>query len=69
MHFREDGRGCPIRLWNKHVKIEEKAIEQLEQIALMPFVGPYVAAMPDCQWIDTNYILVLNLPIKRELVA
>jgi hypothetical protein len=27
----------PIKMWNKHVKIEEKAIEQLVQVASMPF--------------------------------
>lgn len=37
----------PIKMWNKHVKIEPQAIEQLTQIASMPFVKPYVAAMPD----------------------
>jgi tRNA-splicing ligase RtcB (3'-phosphate/5'-hydroxy nucleic acid ligase) len=42
--------GAPIKLWNKHVKIEDKAIEQLHQVAAMPFVKPWVAAMPDTHW-------------------
>jgi tRNA-splicing ligase RtcB len=37
-------------MWNKFVRIEEKAQEQLLQVASMPFVKPYVAAMPDTHW-------------------
>lgn len=44
------GVHCPVKMWNKHVKIEEKAQEQLLQITQMPFVKPYVAAMPDTHW-------------------
>jgi tRNA-splicing ligase RtcB len=40
----------PVKLWNKHVKIEDKALEQLAQVAAMPFVRPWVAAMPDTHW-------------------
>ena len=39
-----------IKMWNKHVKIEEKAQEQLAQISSMPFVKPWIAAMPDTHW-------------------
>ena len=41
--------GSPVKMWNKFVKIEEKAQEQLLQVASIPFVKPYVAAMPDAQ--------------------
>lgn len=44
------GINCPVKMWNKHVKIEEKALDQLLQITAMPFVKPYVAAMPDTHW-------------------
>src|SRR6266404_9523843 len=40
----------PIKLWNKHVTIEEAALKQLDEVASMPFVKPYVAAMPDTHW-------------------
>lgn len=41
---------APIKIWNKHVKVEEQAIQQLRDVASMPFVKPYVAAMSDCHW-------------------
>lgn len=44
------GARCHVKMWNEHVKIEEKAQEQLTQITMMPFVKPYVAAMPDTHW-------------------
>jgi len=39
-----------IKAWNQGVPFEEKAIEQLKNTARMPFVKPYLAAMPDCHW-------------------
>ena len=42
--------GVPIKIWNKHVKVEEQAIQQLKDVASMSFVKPYVAAMSDCHW-------------------
>ena len=42
--------GVPIKVWNKHVKIEDAAMDQLLEVSRMPFVKPYVAAMPDTHW-------------------
>jgi tRNA-splicing ligase RtcB (3'-phosphate/5'-hydroxy nucleic acid ligase) len=42
--------GTVIKLWNKHVTIEEAALKQLDEVASMPFVKPFVAAMPDTHW-------------------
>src|SRR6266404_7417637 len=44
-----DGR-VPIKMWNKHVTIEDAALKQLDEVASMPFVKPFVAAMPDTHW-------------------
>ena len=44
------GGGVPIKMWNKFVKIEDEAQEQLVEVSRMPFVKPYVAAMPDTHW-------------------
>lgn len=44
------GLGGLIKLWNRHVTIEEAALKQLDEVASMPFVKPYVAAMPDTHW-------------------
>lgn len=45
----QDG-GLPIKLWNKHVHIEDEAIKQLVNLSKMPFVHKHVAAMPDTHW-------------------
>jgi tRNA-splicing ligase RtcB len=42
--------GVPIKIWNKHVRVEDQAIQQLKDVASMSFVKPYVAAMSDCHW-------------------
>lgn len=39
-----------IKAWNNGVQFEDKAVEQLKNVAAMPFVKPYVAAMPDTHW-------------------
>ncbi len=41
------GGHAPIKIWNKFVAIEQQALAQLFQTASMPFVKPWVAAMPD----------------------
>lgn len=36
-----------VKMWTKHVEVEESALEQLRNVANMPFIFNYVAAMPD----------------------
>lgn len=43
-------KGLIAKLWNKHVKIEDQALEQVRQTASMPFVKPYVAVMSDAHY-------------------
>lgn len=45
----EDG-GVPIFMWNKGVRFEDAAVQQLVNLSRMPFVFHHVAAMPDCHW-------------------
>jgi tRNA-splicing ligase RtcB len=42
--------GVAVFLWNKGVSIEDEAIEQLRNLAKMPFVYKHIAAMPDTHW-------------------
>lgn len=42
--------GVPVFMWNKGVQIEEEAINQLKNLAQMPFVYKHVAAMPDTHY-------------------
>ncbi|GAA5082656.1 RtcB family protein [Lysobacter panacisoli] len=42
-----EGATTPIKGWVRGVPVEEQARQQLRNITAMPFVGPWVAAMPD----------------------
>jgi tRNA-splicing ligase RtcB len=39
--------GHPVKAWVRGVELEPEARAQLERTAALPFVGPWVAAMPD----------------------
>ena len=40
-------KGAPIKAWTKGVPVEDKAREQLENVARMPFIHECIAAMPE----------------------
>ena len=42
-----EGSATPIRGWVRGVPLEDQARQQLQNIASIPFVGPWVAVMPD----------------------
>jgi len=42
-----EGSATPIKGWVRGVPLEAQAHEQLRNIAAIPFVGPWVAVMPD----------------------
>uniref|UniRef100_UPI00036F147D RNA-splicing ligase RtcB n=1 Tax=Xanthomonas phaseoli TaxID=1985254 RepID=UPI00036F147D len=42
-----EGSSTPIKGWVRGVPLEEQAHAQLRNIAAVPFVGPWVAVMPD----------------------
>ncbi len=42
--------GVPIKAWVRGVPIEDGARKQLENVALLPIVHKWVAAMPDVHW-------------------
>lgn len=42
-----EGSPTPIKGWVRGVPLEEEAHQQLRNIAAIPFVGPWVAVMPD----------------------
>jgi len=46
----EIGNGVPIKAWTKGVKLEDEAKKQLLNVAQLPFVYRWVAAMPDVHW-------------------
>jgi tRNA-splicing ligase RtcB len=42
--------GVPIKAWTKGVKLEDEAKKQLLNVAQLPIVHQWVAAMPDVHW-------------------
>ena len=42
--------GVPIKRWTRGVVVEDEALRQLENVARMPFIHRWVAAMPDVHW-------------------
>jgi tRNA-splicing ligase RtcB (3'-phosphate/5'-hydroxy nucleic acid ligase) len=45
----EEG-SVPIKAWTRGVPVEESALKQLRNVASMPFIHRWVAAMPDVHW-------------------
>jgi tRNA-splicing ligase RtcB len=43
-------KGVPIKAWTKGVAVEEQARKQLLNVAQLPFIFKWVAAMPDVHW-------------------
>ena len=44
------GAAHPIRVWGRGVHVDPKAIDQLRNVANLPFIHKHVAAMPDVHW-------------------
>ena len=43
-------KGAPIKSWTRGVAIEDQARKQLLNVAQLPFIFKWVAAMPDVHW-------------------
>ncbi|HMK23499.1 MAG TPA: RtcB family protein [Terriglobales bacterium] len=43
-------KGVPIKAWTKGVPLEDAARQQLLNVAQLPFIFKWVAAMPDVHW-------------------
>lgn len=42
--------GAPIKAWVEGVQLEQQALQQLRNLAELPFIHHHVAAMPDVHW-------------------
>jgi len=42
--------GAPLKLWDSHRKFDDNAMEQLKNVATLPFIHEHVAGMPDVHW-------------------
>lgn len=45
-----DSDRVPIKAWTKGVPVEDVALNQLRNVATLPFIFKHVAAMPDVHW-------------------
>ncbi|HMS16974.1 MAG TPA: RtcB family protein [Planctomycetota bacterium] len=45
-----DTQGVPVRAWIKDLPVESSAMAQLKNVASLPFIHRWVAAMPDVHW-------------------
>ncbi len=43
-------KGVPIKAWTRGVQLEDQARKQLLNVAQLPFIFKWVAAMPDVHW-------------------
>ena len=46
----QSDNGVPIKAWTKGVVVDSSAEKQLRNVASMPFIYKWVAAMPDVHW-------------------
>jgi len=44
------GQQVPIKMWTKFVPVEERAEQQLKNLATLPFIYKHLAVMPDVHW-------------------
>jgi tRNA-splicing ligase RtcB len=42
--------GVPVRAWTRGVPVEEQAMQQVRNLASLPFVAGHLALMPDVHW-------------------
>lgn len=42
--------GSPLFLWDSHGAFEDGAMQQLRNVAALPFIHHHVAGMPDVHW-------------------
>jgi tRNA-splicing ligase RtcB len=43
-------QGVPLKLWDSHQPFEAGAMQQLRNVASLPFVHSHIAGMPDVHW-------------------
>ena len=49
-HLEFESDGAPIKAWVRDVPIDDGALQQLRNVAKLPFIHRWVAAMPDVHW-------------------
>lgn len=63
---RKHGGGI-VKMWTKHVPIEESAIDQLKNMTMLPFIHSHIAVMPDVHW-GNGATVGSVIPTKNAIV-
>ncbi|MDP9190806.1 MAG: RtcB family protein [Acidobacteriota bacterium] len=59
--------GAPIKAWTKGVQVEESARQQLLNVAQLPFIYRWIAAMPDVHW-GMGATVGSVIPTKKAII-
>ncbi|GJL54441.1 MAG: RNA-splicing ligase RtcB [Nitrospirales bacterium] len=63
----ETGTGVPIKAWTKGVPLEPEAEQQLRNVAALPIIHKWVAAMPDVHW-GMGATVGSVIPTKKAII-
>ena len=50
LYSHHETAGAPLKLWDRNGPFETGAMEQLHNVAKLPFIYKHVAGMPDVHW-------------------
>jgi len=59
--------GVPIKAWTKGVQVEDAAKQQLRNVARLPFIYRWIAAMPDVHW-GMGATVGSVIPTKKAII-
>jgi tRNA-splicing ligase RtcB len=59
--------GVPIKAWTKGVQVEDAAKQQLLNVAQLPFIYRWIAAMPDVHW-GMGATVGSVIPTKKAII-
>ena len=63
----ETSTGVPIKAWTKGVPLEAEAEQQLRNVASLPFIHKWIAAMPDVHW-GMGATIGSVIPTKKAII-
>jgi tRNA-splicing ligase RtcB len=66
-HEHIETQGVPIKAWIRGVLADDKAMQQLRNVARLPFIYRWVAAMPDVHW-GIGATVGSVIPTKKAIV-
>ena len=62
--YNKEKQKVPVKVWtNSLLDVEPQALQQLENVATMPFIHKHVAAMPDVH-VEVDVLIDLGVQIE-----